>query len=327
MSPFAAWTDGARRVRRAPAILIGVWALTLLVSVPLAVAMRSLLMTHLGQSLEADTAASGVNYDWMQEFSEQASGLGTTFKPTIIGFGAVLDNLSAFADATPRPVVIAGAAAVYALLWLFVAGGIIDRFARDRPTHASGFFAAAGQLFFRFLRLAVAQWAVYAALFGALHPFLFGTVYARLTHDMTVERNAFLVRVSLYLVFGAIVAAAMMVFDYAKVRAVVEDRRSMLGAINAAIGFIRRNAGATVALFGLNVGAFVIALAAYGLVAPGAGRAGLTMWLGLAVGQVYVLARLWIGDGAVPGTPRPCRVRRASRTAVARLPRRRCHLG
>jgi len=294
MSPFAAWTDGARRVRRAPAILIGVWALTLLVSVPLAVAMRSLLMTHLGQSLEADTAASGVNYDWMQEFSEQASGLGTTFKPTIIGFGAVLDNLSAFADATPRPVVIAGAAAVYALLWLFVAGGIIDRFARDRPTHASGFFAAAGQLFFRFLRLAVAQWAVYAALFGALHPFLFGTVYARLTHDMTVERNAFLVRVSLYLVFGAIVAAAMMVFDYAKVRAVVEDRRSMLGAINAAIGFIRRNAGATVALFGLNVGAFVIALAAYGLVAPGAGRAGLTMWLGLAVGQVYVLARLWI---------------------------------
>ena len=294
MSPFAAWTDGARRVRRAPAILIGVWALTLLVSVPLAVAMRSLLMTHLGQSLEADTAASGVNYDWMQEFSEQASGLGTTFKPTIIGFGAVLDNLSAFADATPRPVVIAGAAAVYALLWLFVAGGIIDRFARDRPTHASGFFAAAGQLFFRFLRLAVAQWAVYAALFGALHPFLFGTVYARLTHDMTVERNAFLVRVSLYLVFGAMVAAAMMVFDYAKVRAVVEDRRSMLGAINAAIGFIRRNAGATVALFGLNVGAFVIALAAYGLVAPGAGRAGLTMWLGLAVGQVYVLARLWI---------------------------------
>ena len=36
MSPLAAWLDGARRVNRAPAILIGVWALTLLVSVPLA---------------------------------------------------------------------------------------------------------------------------------------------------------------------------------------------------------------------------------------------------------------------------------------------------
>ena len=91
-----------------------------------------MLAQHLGASLAADTAASGVNYDWMQEFSEQASGLGTTFKPTIIGFGAVLDNLSAFLDDTPRPVVIVGAASVYVVLWIFVAGGIIDRYARDR---------------------------------------------------------------------------------------------------------------------------------------------------------------------------------------------------
>ena len=35
-----------------------------------------MLAQHLGASLAADTAASGVNYDWMQEFSDQASGLG-----------------------------------------------------------------------------------------------------------------------------------------------------------------------------------------------------------------------------------------------------------
>jgi len=29
-----------------------------------------------------------VNSDWMQEFADQATGLGVTFKPTIIGFGA-----------------------------------------------------------------------------------------------------------------------------------------------------------------------------------------------------------------------------------------------
>ena len=91
-----------------------------------------MLAQHLGSSLAADTAASGVNYDWMQEFSDQASGLGVTFKPTIIGFGAVLDNLSAFLDDTTRPVVIVGAAGAYIVLWLFVAGGIIDRYARDR---------------------------------------------------------------------------------------------------------------------------------------------------------------------------------------------------
>ena len=51
-----------------------------------------------------------------------------------------------------------------------MAGGIIDRYARDRATRAYGFFAGAGVFFFRFLRLAVVQWIVYAVLFGALHP-------------------------------------------------------------------------------------------------------------------------------------------------------------
>src|SRR5206468_11606377 len=68
-----------------------------------------------------------------------------TFKPTIIGFGAVLDNLSGFLDDTSRPIVIVGAAAVYIVLWLFVAGGIIDRYARDRATRAHGFFSASGR--------------------------------------------------------------------------------------------------------------------------------------------------------------------------------------
>ena len=70
---IGAWRDGIRRVNRAPALLAGVWALTLLVSVPMAAAMRGMLAQHLGASLAADTAASGVNYDWMQEFSDQAA--------------------------------------------------------------------------------------------------------------------------------------------------------------------------------------------------------------------------------------------------------------
>ena len=42
-----------------------------------------------------------------------------------------------------------------------------------------------------------------------------------------------------------------MIFDYAKVRAVVEDRRSMLGA-PARGEFVRRNLGATIGLYALN---------------------------------------------------------------------------
>ena len=289
-----AWREGMRRVNRAPAVLLGVWALTLLVSLPLTAVVRGMLAQHLGSSLAADTAASGVNYDWMQEFSDQATGLGVTFKPTIIGFGAVLDNLSAFMDDIERPVVIVGAASFYILLWIFVAGGVIDRYARDRATRAHGFFASSGVFFFRFLRLAAVQWIVYAFLFGWMHPWLFDRLYPRMTHETSVERTAFVARVALYLVFGVLIAAATMIFDYAKVRAVVEDRRSMIGAITGALGFIRRNCGAAVSLFLANFALFVIVAGLYALVAPGAGRTGASMWIGFAIGQLYVIGRLWV---------------------------------
>jgi hypothetical protein len=294
MNVFRAWRDGMERVNRAPAVLIGMWALTLLVSLPLAAALRGMLAQHLGSSLAADSAASGVNYDWMQEFGDQATGLGVTFKPTIIGFGAVLDNLSAFMDNTARPVVIVGAASAYVVLWIFFAGGIIDRYARDRATRAYGFFAACGVFLFRFLRLAVVQWLVYGFLFRFVHPWLFDGLWPRMIHEVSVERTAFFARATLYLVFGILVAASTTIFDYAKVRAVVEDRRSMIGAIGAALGFIRRQFRAAAALFLANFALFATLVGVYAVVAPGAGRAGIAMWIGFAIGQAYILGRLWV---------------------------------
>lgn len=136
MTILAAWRDGAGRVNRAPLLLASVWLMTVAISMPLALVLRGMIAQHLGSSMEAERAISGVNYDWMQEFADQASGVGVTFKPTVIGFGAVLDNLNAFLDDVSRPLVIASAASAYVALWLFVAGGILDRYARDRATRA-----------------------------------------------------------------------------------------------------------------------------------------------------------------------------------------------
>src|SRR5262245_14147469 len=115
----SAFREGIRRVGRAPAILGGVWLLTLIAGLPLAVSMQASLREHLGASLAADTAASGANSEWMQEFADQASGIGVTFKTTVIGFAAVLDNLSAFIDNSARPVAIVATASLYIGAWLF----------------------------------------------------------------------------------------------------------------------------------------------------------------------------------------------------------------
>jgi hypothetical protein len=235
-----------------------------------------------------------VNHDWWEEFSAQAVGLGTTFRPEITGFAAALQNLSHLADGVRPATTIAGAAAAYLLVWAFLIGGILDRYARNRPTRSSGFFSACGVYFFRFARLGVIAAFFYYLLFAWVHPLLLVDLYGWAVRDMTVERSAFLVRLGCYAVFAGLLGGVNLVFDYAKVRAVVEDRRSMLGALAAGFRFVRRRPFATVALYLLCGSVFLAVVAAYALVAPGAGGAGWSIWLGFAIGQAYIVARLWV---------------------------------
>lgn len=225
MGVFGAVRDGAARVNRAPLVLGGMWVLTVLVAAPLALADR----------------APGVTFDW-----------------TLVGFPSVLDNMIGLLSNTPSPRVVPYAAATSVGLWIFLAGGIIDRYARDHATGSAGFFAASGTFFFRFLRLALVQTLVYALLFGLLRGWPFDRV-----------------------VVGALVAAANVIFDYAKVRAVVEDRRSMLGAISSACGFLRRNFGSAVAVYAIDIVLFVLVTWVYARIE-------------LTIAPVFVVVLLWV---------------------------------
>jgi hypothetical protein len=294
MGVVTAFRQGLGRVAGAPAIFVGVALLTFLLALPAGLALRGMLRSHLGESRAAETAATGVNQDWWEEFKAQATGIGATFDQTIIGFAAVLDNLSAMLDARFRSPVVGAIVGVYLVLWAFLAGGIIDRYARGRPTRAHGFFAASGVFFFRFLRLAVIMALVYCLLFVYVHYYLFDRFFPYVTRDVDVERTALVWRVTLYALFGALLIVTTMVFDYAKIRAVVEDRRSMIGAFGAAMRFVSRHPAGTVALYLLNGLCFVLVLALYWLVAPGAGTTGVSMWTGFALGQLYLLARLLV---------------------------------
>ena len=66
-------------------MLAGLFALTLVVGVPLFFVMRGMIAAHLGSSVTADSVASGGNHEWWQEFAEQAGGLGRTFVPSLVG--------------------------------------------------------------------------------------------------------------------------------------------------------------------------------------------------------------------------------------------------
>lgn len=296
MTAFGALLGAIRRVNGSPTILACVFVVTLLTALPFSVALRESLRAHLGHSLAADEALSGVNYQWWSEYSAAQSegSLTRTFGASVIGFATVLDNVSTLVDAEDRPTAVLSLGFAYLLLWLFLDGGILDRYARGRPTRAHEFFAACGIYFSRFLRLAPIIAAAYYLMFRYVHSWLFDDLYDSITHEVTVERTAFFWRVGLYMVFGLMLIALNVIFDYAKARAVIEDRRSMLGAVAAGVRFVRRNIGVVVALYAMDAALFVGVIALYAIVAPGAGGGGALMWLGFAVGQLYLLARLWV---------------------------------
>lgn len=292
MSVFGAWRDGTRRVNRAPLVLAGMYALTLFVALPLSIALRGMIEDHLSDSLAAEAIAGGASLDWWQEFSAQAHGLATTFVPSIVGFGAVLDNLSGLLDNLPLAATIAGITVAWMVIWSFLSGGVLDRYARQRPTRAYGFFAACGTHFWRFIRIGILAWIAYWLLFAFVHEWIFEGFYPWATADTTVERTAFLVRLLCYFTFAALLVVCNIVFDYARIRTVVEDRHSAIGAVVAGARFVRRHPS-TFRLYLLNGSLFLILAVAYALAAPGVPR-GTAFWLAFLLGQIYILLRHYV---------------------------------
>jgi hypothetical protein len=130
---------------------------------------------------------------------------------------------------TPRDVRhVAGAL----LLWAFLSGGVLDRYARRRPTRARGFFGAAGGHFGAMLRLGLSL----IVLMLAFHIAIGGDFPNDYVHEAAFVTSL----------------AMVLVLTLAQVRVAVEDRRSALGALAAGARFAVRNPAA-IALFALFV--------------------------------------------------------------------------
>lgn len=119
------------------------------------------------------------------------------------------------------------------ILWVFLSAGIVDRLARDTRASGTRFFGACGACFMPLLRLAVVTFLAYGAVLSYLAPAL-----ARIANN-----SGNIVELALYGVLAATLFAVSLVLDYARVRLVVEDRRSAVGAIAASLRLLRQHRG------------------------------------------------------------------------------------
>jgi hypothetical protein len=117
------------------------------------------------------------------------------------------------------------------LLWTFLSGGILDRYARGHAIRARGFFGACGAHWASMVRLGLIIVLITAGIHGAL---------ASRVADPYVGALAI-----------GLLSAVALVAVYGQIRLVVEDRRSAFAALLAATRFVRRNP-ASIGLFVLN---------------------------------------------------------------------------
>lgn len=276
---------------RAPGLVLAVLLLTVLSAIPFAFVVESAVLDSLAlQPGSTAVGGSEVDPEWWSEFSRHASGLAATFTPAILGFAAPLDSVSGLLDGTRRPLALAAPVALSALLWVFLWGGVIHRFASGDRT-GRGFIAAGARHFVPLLAITMVAAAISAVLYLTLHALLFGPVYGAAAARLPSEASAFAVRAGLYLVFGATLVLANAVVSFARIEVVAGGRTSVSSALGAAWAFVRSRAGAVFSIYAIVIVLLAAAMIAYGAAELyGGSRVG--GWRAVVIGQAFIALRL-----------------------------------
>ncbi len=148
--------------------------------------------------------------------------------------------------------VAVGLGALYLLLNVFLAGGIVATLALDHRVSLHRFLAGASRFFSRYLRLffvfCVTLGAVLAGFNFSIEPY-----FEDLAEAATTDRDAFLLKALGIVILLFVVSLVGMVFDYAKVRTVIDRRRSMIVSAVSGLSFSFRCFWRCFRLFYMNV--------------------------------------------------------------------------
>ena len=294
----AAVTDGWRRVAAAWGVLAGVLAAVMLVTAPAALLVKDAIEQYLGSSAVASRVAAGPDMAWWDEFQATAP---PSFTPGIVGGAAPLGTYSDLIDGAGLPLDVLAVLAIALVLLLFLTGGVLERLARRRRLGSRGFLGACGAWFFRLVRLTAITGLAYLFVLGPLHAWLFDGAFPWITRDTTVERTAALWRALLYAVWLAPLLAINLLADYAKVRLVIEDRHSVIGAVVAAARFLRRHWARALGVYAVNALIALGVFLAYLALAPGGAGGDWRLLLVLLVGVTYLAARIAVRAAFVAG--------------------------
>ncbi len=288
---------GFRITGKAMKLVILLFMINLLFSLLLAIPMYNSLKDSFGQSEAGSRMAKGFDYIWWQEFRDEAEGLETTFSPSVIGKGAILNNLESLIQMRffSLPPILIAFGLFYIILHVFLAGGILTILNQDVPKFSMKEFArGAGSHFFRFFVLMLFSWVFIISISVFLRD-AFSSVLTNITSDSLSEVTPFYIRLAFSALTFVLLLFIQMVFDYARIKIVLDESRNVLKSALEALAFVLRHPFSTFGLFYLILLIQVAVTVIYILLKEIIPQSNFPWVLaGFLLQQIFIIAVIWV---------------------------------
>ena len=240
MTAWEIFYQGQYVARRNKKLWFILWLMNALVAAVAALPMFSLLSREWNYSLAAGPMMDRFDIDY------------------------VVELIYKYWDSAPILLaLLTGLGILYVTLTLLTAGGTLAVFSgTEKRFSAPVFFRGCGAFFWRFLRLFILSVIFYGIFVFGVNGGL-SALFSRMTRNWTMEKYV------LFLSWGRLLLVAFffilinMIFDYAKVRIVVEEGRSAIAAGFRSIKFVFKNFRKTLAVYLLCFLLGVIVIAIY----------------------------------------------------------------
>mgnify|MGYP001042418220 CR=1 FL=1 len=319
MSILSSFKQGFERTTKTKRMIFFAWFVNVLFALVVALPFLNTLNGYVRDTVMDEKLLAQMDATWYATLRAdfEKNDLVRSFNYTIFGYAPFVNHLEMTLNGTfvksignflnslifslevdpRRTSVLILLGILYLGLTSFLAGGFISMYAKDQRSTFSEFLADGGKYFGKFFRLTLLALLVYYLFFTLFFDWVTSGI-PRWTQNAPSEEGPFLY----YMIKGGIVLVVLsilaMIFDYARIRIIVDVRTSSLFASLAGARFAFRNFVRAYGLYLLLSVVGVLLIVLYALLEAQLPQD--SYWplvLVFLLQQLYMISRMWLKAG------------------------------
>ncbi len=313
MTTVQAFTQGFSRVNHSKRLVFFVWFVNFALAMLLALPLRNQLESYIGPTVQEEQLLQKWDDNWYRTFRAdfEKSQIARLFNYSVLGYAPFVTNLDGVLSGNAiRTIggfliglftkfdfsavgILSLLLLLYTLLSTYFAGGFISAYTEESTLSLKEFLSKGAAYFGRFFRLFILSLIFFSLFFALMDEINQGIASA--TANSPTEMTPFVWYMVRNVFFFFLLAVFIMWFDYAKIRLVVDNRWSALGAFGTGIKFTFTHFGKTLPLVIVLTVLGVVLMALFGILEHLIPQTGYwTILLVFLFEQLYVFFRIWL---------------------------------